>query len=161
MDCSPLLHIVPMDELHAESICSWRYPEPYEQYNWQSWQDMQASSCEFGDAQIRAEQYVAILNHTQELIGFAQFFPMLGVTRLGFGMHPDYCGDGNGACFTRVIVEEAKKRAPNNEIDLEVFTWNHRAYKAYQKAGFVHTDTYERPSPDGSSAVHCMVFRAT
>lgn len=149
---------VPMNIEHAESICSWRYPEPYQLYNWQNWLDMKANSIEFGDPQIRQEQYAAVLDHRQELIGFAQFFPMLGVTRLGIGLHPDHCGGGNGACFTRAIAEEARRRTPENEIDLEVLTWNLRACKAYKKAGFVHTDTYVRPTPDGMQAFHCMVF---
>lgn len=149
---------VPMNIEHAESICSWRYPEPYHMYNWHNWVDMKTNGFEFGDAQIRLEQYTAVIDHHQRLIGFAQFFPMLGVTRLGIGLHPDHCNGGNGASFARTIAEEARRRTPENEIDLEVLTWNLRAYKAYIKAGFVHTDTYERPTPDGVKQFHCMIF---
>jgi len=149
---------VPMNIDHAESICSWRYPQPYHIYNWQNWLDMKATGYEFADPQIRAEQYAAVLDQHQELIGFTQFFPMLGVTRLGFGLHPDRCGSGNGASFARAIAKEAVRRIPSNNIDLEVLTWNLRAFHAYQKAGFVHTDTYERPTPTGIQAFHCMVY---
>lgn len=159
METSSLLIFAPMDIQHAKSVCSWRYPQPYDIYNWREWLDMKTNSIEFGDSQIRLEQYAAVLSHDQALIGFAQFFPMVGVTRLGFGMHPDHCGGGNGASFVRAIAQEAKRRTPKNDIDLEVLTWNLRAYKAYEKAGFVHTDTYERPTPTGMQAVHCMVFK--
>jgi ribosomal-protein-alanine N-acetyltransferase len=149
---------VPMLIDHAQSICSWRYPEPYDTYNLQSWHDMQTNGFEFGDTRVRLEQYMAVLNHDQELIGFAQLFPMLGVTRLGLGLHPAQCDSGNGAEFARAIAEEARRRAPDHEIDLEVLSWNLRAYRAYVKAGFVHTDTYERPTPRGFEEVRCMVF---
>ncbi len=156
---SSMFTLTTMEIEHAESVCSWRYPQPYDIYNWQEWLDMKTNSVEFGDPRIRSEQYAAVLNHETQLVGFAQFFPMVGVTRLGFGMRPDQCGAGKGVAFVRAIVEDAKRRNPRNEIDLEVLTWNLRAYKAYEKAGFVHTDTYERPTPTGVQAVHCMVFK--
>ena len=158
MDHTSIYHCVPMHIEHAQSICSWRYPKPYDTYNWPTWLDMQASSFEFGDAQIRLEQYLAVLNHDRELIGFAQLFPMLGVTRLGLGLHPTQCGNGIGSKFARAIAEEARRRTSDHEIDLEVLTWNLRAYKAYLQAGFVHTDTYERQTPNGLGQFHCMVF---
>jgi ribosomal-protein-alanine N-acetyltransferase len=151
--CAPL-HIE-----HAQVICTWRYSKPYDLYNWPSWLDMQANGFEFGDAQIRTKQYIAVLNNQDGmLLGFAQLFPMLGVTRLGLGLHPAYCSQGIGSEFTKAIVQEAQQRAPENEIDLEVLSWNIRAFKAYQKAGFVHTDTYERSTPQGIAEFHCMVF---
>ena len=150
---------VPMEIQHAQSICSWRYPQPYHIYNWPDWPNMEANGFEFGDPQIRSEQYSSILDQDQNLIGFAQFFPMVGVTRLGFSLHPDRCGCGYGAKFVRLIAEEATRRAPEKEVDLEVLTWNIRAYKAYKNAGFVHTDTYERPTSNGIQVFHCMVYK--
>ena len=155
---SSMYSFEPMEIQHAQSICSWRYPYPFDIYNLRDWVDMKTNSIEFGDPHIRNEQYAVVLNHDQALIGFVQFFPMLGVTRLGFGMHPEWCGGGNGASFAQETALEAKGRTPDNEIDLEVLSWNSRAYKAYKKAGFVHTDTYERPTPTGMQMVHCMVF---
>jgi ribosomal-protein-alanine N-acetyltransferase len=159
MNDHPTLQCVPLLIEHAQLICTWRYSEPYDIYNWPSWLDMQASGFEFGDAQTRTEQYVAILNrHDGVLLGFAQLFPLLGVTRLGLGLHPAYCSKGIGPDFTRAIAQEARRRAPENEIDLEVLSWNIRAFRAYQKAGFVHMDTYEHSTPHGLAEFHCMVF---
>ena len=55
--------------------------------------------------------------------------------------------------------DQATRRAPEKEVDLEVLTWNIRAYKAYKNAGFVHTDTYERPTSNGIQVFHCMVYK--
>ncbi|GIP50921.1 Mycothiol acetyltransferase [compost metagenome] len=152
--------IVPMEEPHGAEICTWRYDSPYDIYSWLPWDQMKALDVEFGNPAIRAEQYVSVLNEAGELAGFAQYFPMEGVTRLGIGMKPDLCGHGLGKLFVRTIVEEARHRKPDNQIDLEVLTWNTRAIRAYQKAGFVITDLYEKMTPGGvSKPFYCMVHK--
>lgn len=114
---------------------------------------------EFADPKLREEQYRAVLDEEGVLWGFAQFFPIVGVTRLGLGMRPDFCGLGYGIDFVRAIAAEAKRKAPSNEIDLEVLTWNIRAFRVYQKAGFVHTDTYDRMTPTGKASFYCMEWK--
>ncbi|ULL13244.1 GNAT family N-acetyltransferase [Paenibacillus sp. H1-7] len=153
------LRIVPLTEEHCKEICSWTYPVPYHIYNWPSWEKMVADQEEFADETLREQQYRAVVDADGEMVGFAQFFPMTGVTRLGLGMRPDLCGQGLGVEFVRTIAAEAKQKAPSNEIDLEVLVWNIRAFRVYQKAGFVHTDTYERMTPTGMETFHCMVWK--
>ncbi|UHA75972.1 GNAT family N-acetyltransferase [Paenibacillus sp. 481] len=148
-----------MSEQDAATICTWKYEPPYDLYNFSPWEDMQAEGEEFGDPMLRQQQYVSVRDEAGQLVGFAQFFPMLGVTRLGLGMRPDLKNKGNGAEFVRTIVEEAIRRTPTNEIDLEVLTWNERATHVYEKVGFGITDTYERPTPCGTGTFHCMVFQ--
>lgn len=157
---SPLFNIVPMEESHGADICTWRYDSPYDIYSWLPWEQMKALDVEFGNPVLRREQYVSLVDDEGTLTGFAQFFPLQGVTRLGVGMRPDLCGRGYGKQFVLAIVEEAKRRKPENEIDLEVLTWNSRAIQAYQKSGFVITDLYEKMTPGGiSKPYYCMVFR--
>lgn len=143
---------------HAMEICGWRYEPPFDCYNWPAWEQMKKDEIEFGDSVLRASQYAAVLDNRLELIGFAQLFPIAGVTRLGLGLRPDLCGRGLGPAFTKLIVSEAKRRAPHDEIDLEVIAWNTRAIRAYQQAGFQITDTYSRSTPVGFAECHCMVY---
>ena len=145
---------------HCQQLCQWRYPSPYEIYQWPAWGDMMKEQREFADPLIQETQYTAVLDDESELVGFAQFFPMEGVTRLGLGLRPNLCNGGQGEHFVNVIIEEALRRTPSNEIDLEVMTWNLRAQNVYEKAGFVVTDTYERNTPTGRCEFHCMVYRA-
>lgn len=147
-----------MTQQHARKICSWHYSSPYDIYNFDSWSDMESRKSEFADPQIREQQYRSWLDSNQELVGFSQFFPMLNVTRIGLGLRPDLCSLGLGTEFTRCIAEEAQIWQPHKAIDLEVYKWNERAIKAYQRAGFVITDTYERMTAAGSAVVHCMVW---
>lgn len=155
------LHAVPMNLYHAAEICGWTYPSPYNINGWLSWEQMKGLGIEFGDPDIREQQYLSILDEEQRLWGFAQLFPMEGVTRIGLGMRPEWCGLGMGKQFVQVIVDVARRRRPTDEIDLEVSTWNERAIRTYEKVGFHITDTYERMTPTGKDYFHCMVYTPT
>lgn len=152
------MRVTPLTTAQAETLCTWHYPPPYDLFDWPSWTEMTAQAIEFGDPQLRERQFAAVVNGEGTLIGYAQFFPLLGLTRLGIGIRPDLCGMGAGSAFAKLIAEEARRRAPEDEIDLEVLTWNTRARRAYEKAGFVIEDTYWRPTPTGSAEFHCMVY---
>ncbi|WP_106769497.1 GNAT family N-acetyltransferase [Paenibacillus faecalis] len=153
------LYAVPMNSNHAAEICSWTYPPPYNIYGWLPWEQMKELAIEFGDPEIRKQQYLSILDEKQRLWGFAQLFPLEGVTRLGLGMRPEWCGLGMGKQFVESIVTEARRRRPDDEIDLEVLTWNKRAIRTYVKAGFEITDTYEKMTPTGKDLFYCMVYK--
>ncbi|MGM0884508.1 MAG: GNAT family N-acetyltransferase [Bacillota bacterium] len=155
---SIVMTIHPLEIGHARQICEWIYEPPFDIYNWPSWEQMKKDGIEFGDSVLREAQYAAVLGNQLELIGFAQFFPISGVTRLGLGLRPDLCSQGLGSAFARLIALEARKRAPRDEIDLEVLAWNSRAVRAYERADFRITDTYSRPTPQGFAECHCMVF---
>ena len=147
-----------MTEADGRAICGWRYEPPYDIYASEAWEAMVSGAKEFADPYIRAAQYASVDDECGDLIGFAQFFPIVGVTRLGLGLRPDRCGQGYGLPFVRAIVAEAKRRTPEHEIDLEVLVWNDRARKVYERAGFHLTDTYERGTPTGLAEFHCMVY---
>lgn len=71
-------HVVPMREEHAELICSWQYDPPYNIYSWLPWEQMKALEVEFGDAQLRQEQYAIVLDQNDRICGFAQYFHFKG-----------------------------------------------------------------------------------
>ncbi|MBM7567489.1 GNAT family N-acetyltransferase [Paenibacillus sacheonensis] len=151
-------NVIPLSEAHAEQLSSWRYEPPFDFYNWTTWQVMLELGMEFGDPDIRTRQYAAVLDSDGDFIGFAQFFPLLGLTRLGLGLRPDLCDQGLGLSFVQAIVAEALRRAPDYEIDLEVHTWNDRAILTYQRAGFIITDTYAKQTHTGLVDVYCMCY---
>lgn len=148
-----------MSEEDGARICEWRYPPPYDKYRWPTWEHMKLAEREFGDPEIRERQYASVRDGGGELIGYVQFFPMEGVVRLGLGLRPDCCDLGWGPAFVAATVAEAARRAPEAEIDLEVETWNVRAIRAYEKAGFAQTDRYDRQSAHGIVSILCMVYQ--
>lgn len=153
------LYAMPMTIDQAAEVCEWTYPTPYNIYGWLPFEQMQGLGIEFGDPDIRSQQYISIMDEQDRMWGFAQLFPMEGVTRIGLGMRPDWCGLGMGKRFVKCIVDEAIRRQPSNEIDLEVLTWNKRAIRTYQQVGFQITDTYERMTKEGNAPFHCMVYK--
>jgi ribosomal-protein-alanine N-acetyltransferase len=113
---------------------------------------------EFADPIVRLEQYAAVVDGQDQLCGYAQFFPIVGVTRLGLGLRPDLVGQGHGTELITLLVHAARQRHPQHIIDLEVLTWNIRAQRTYRKAGFLLTDTYIRMTPNGFAMFYCMVY---
>jgi ribosomal-protein-alanine N-acetyltransferase len=158
MENNPVLRLDEMTEDDAEAICQWRYPAPYDSYRWPSWDSIVKEGREFGDKHIRSTQYLAVRNDQKLLIGYVQLFAMERTLRIGMGLKPDCCDQGWGPILTKLAVEEARYRQPNAEIDLEVEQWNKRAIRAYEKAGFVVTDEYERRATHGTVSVFCMVW---
>jgi ribosomal-protein-alanine N-acetyltransferase len=157
------LQVQALTEQHGKEICAWSYPAPYDIYNWPSWGIMVAQELQFADPKIREAQFAAVIrmgedNSDKELIGYVQYFPLVGVTRIGLGIRPDLCDQGIGQDFMKAILKESAIRFPDQEIDLEVHTWNERAQKTYSRAGFVKTDEYERMTPTGVGRFYCMVY---
>lgn len=151
----------PLTETQAQQICSWRYPPPYDIFNRTSWQQLVAAEVDLGDAATRSAQYVSITDRSGQLCGFAQLFPLTGTTRLGIGLRPDLCGQGMGTALMQRLVDEARRRAPGDQIDLEVPQWNERAIKAYQRAGFTISDSYPLKIGPQWQQVYCMVLETS
>lgn len=154
---NPQLH--PMTEQEAQAVSEWRYPPPYDVYRWPAWADMLREDRELADPDIRRDQYLSVRDADGELIGYVQLFPLDRAVRLGIGLRPDLCDRGLGPTIIRLAVDEAKRRAPGAEIDLEVEQWNARAIRAYEKAGFRITDRYARRAAHGLVRLYCMVLQ--
>lgn len=150
-----------MTEEDGSRICEWRYPPPYDRYRWLPWERMRREEREFGDPAVRAAQYLSVRSLLDgELAAYVQLFPLDRAIRIGLGLRPDLCGLGLGRDVVRLAVLEALRRKPDAEIDLEVEAWNGRAVRAYEKAGFVLSDTYERMAEHGIVHILCMVWRS-
>jgi len=153
------MQLHPMTEQEAKAVTEWYYPPPYDVYRWPTWDEMLRDGREFADPDIRAAQYVSVRDtDTHELIGYVQLFPLDRVIRIGIGLRPDLCDQGLGTPIIKLAVEEAARRQPGAEIDLEVEHWNKRAIRAYEKAGFSIADEYTRRATHGPVQLYCMVW---
>lgn len=148
-----------MTEAEAKAVTEWRYPPPYDVYRWPAWADMLREGREFADPEIRGAQYLSVRD-TQDgaLIGYVQLFPLDRAIRIGIGLRPDLCDQGLGTPIIQLAIQEAARRQPEAEIDLEVEQWNKRAIRAYEKAGFAITDEYTRRATHGPVRLYCMVW---
>lgn len=153
------MQLCTMTEEEAQAVTEWRYPPPYDVYRWPAWADMLREGREFADPDIRGAQYLSVRsNQDGALIGYVQLFPLDRAIRIGIGLRPDLCDQGLGASIITLAVEEAARRQPGAEIDLEVEQWNKRAIRAYEKAGFSITDEYTRRATHGPVHLYCMVW---
>jgi RimJ/RimL family protein N-acetyltransferase len=129
---------------HARLIAAWRYQGPYAAYNFD------------GDAAEllgTRSPFFAAHDERGELVGFCCFGTTaeigdVGPPRLftgadrtlsvGLGLRPDLTGQGLGLglAFVRAILDFARESFAPEAFRLFVLTWNHRARRVYERAGF-------------------------
>jgi ribosomal-protein-alanine N-acetyltransferase len=124
----------------AEAIAEWRYPEPHSFYNWTADAD---DLRELLDPALRGEAYWAVTDDAGELVGHFSFKPQEErPLEIGLGLRPDLTGRGLGAAFLAAGLEFARRRFRPEWFVLSVATFNERAIKVYERAGFARGRVY-------------------
>lgn len=70
------------------------------------------------------------------LVGFINLYEKEREVFFGIGVNPNCCGRGYGQQMTRMACEISQSLFPGKPLYLEVRTWNARAVRCYEKAGF-------------------------
>ncbi|WP_165279922.1 GNAT family N-acetyltransferase [Paenibacillus protaetiae] len=132
----------PMDLTHAKQILDWTYDPPYHLYS------LEAS--EEDQAELLNGAYYYAESDSGELTGFFCVgssarvpggYP-LGIYAgddcldIGFGLRPDYTGRGHGPEFIRQVMRYVDAEYRPTKLQLVVASFNRRAIRAYEKAGF-------------------------
>jgi [ribosomal protein S18]-alanine N-acetyltransferase len=129
-----------MTQTDAEAIASWHYPEPFSFYDWTADEDDLADLL---DPAARGDRYRAVEDLDGELIGYFSFKPAGPETiEIGLGLRPDHTGRGLGASFVEEGLRHARSSYEPRQFSLAVATFNRRAIKVYERAGFAATRTY-------------------
>ena len=133
----------PMALEDARSIMTWHYEGAYAAY------DFGGDPAELLDAR---SPFFAAHDERGGLVGFCCFGTTaevsdVGVPRLftgpdrtlsvGLGLRPDLTGQKLGPAFVAAILDFARKQFMPAAFRLYVLTWNHRAQRVYERAGFV------------------------
>lgn len=122
------------DEILRE-IISWRYEDKYSEYNMESYDMLKSRGSSITKAE-NSNNYLCYFKNG-ELIGYTNTtLKKNGDLFLGIGLAPKYCGNGLGCNILKNSIAVAKERYPNSKITLQVRSWNERAIKCYEKAGF-------------------------
>ena len=77
-----------------------------------------------------------------EVVGFFEFFHHDGVLQIGLGLHPDLTRRGDGLSFVMAGLSFATNKFALKLFKLSVATFNVRAIKVYERAGFRETRTF-------------------
>lgn len=141
-----------MDEADARVIAAWRYDTPYTIYN-------AANPNEIADLLERRSPYYAARDDRGDLVGFFAYGtagevegfgePRLygpdRVLTIGLGLRPDLTGRGLGLAFVEAGLVFARERFAPAAFRLFVLTFNERAIRVYERAGFETARVIQRP----------------
>lgn len=137
---------VPMTEEHATTItATWKYPAPFDVYNYDKERETMFNRHRWGRGlfavlnehgnlvgELNCEFYDQNDNYLEEASDGADLW-------IGFGLAPQLTGQGSGAGFVTACLDFAINHFAYSGAHayLAVAEFNHRARKAYSKAGFV------------------------
>jgi ribosomal-protein-alanine N-acetyltransferase len=140
-------HFAPLSQGEAEAMAEWHYPEPYSFYDWMADPD---DLREVLDPWLRGEAYWAAKDDMGALVGHFSFKPKEPrVLEIGLGLRPDLTGRGLGGPFLAAGLEFARTRFAPEWFVLSVATFNERAIKVYERAGFVRERVYMHSTSGG------------
>ena len=135
-----------MDDADARRISGWRYAPPCDFYD--STADP-ADLAELLDPERRRDVYFSALDGENRLVGFSQFGQTDEAVDVGLGLRPDLTGSGLGAGFVLAGLQFARERFSPRRFTLSVTTFNGRAIRVYERAGFRRGEVYLRRTNGG------------
>jgi [ribosomal protein S18]-alanine N-acetyltransferase len=122
-----------MTQADAEEIAGWHYEPPYSFYD---------ATADAGDLQLllddesRRDRYFSAFDRDGVLVGFFEFKPQGSEVELGLGLRPDLTGGGLGLGFVTAGMGFGRERFRPSGFRLSVATFNGRAIRVYERAGF-------------------------
>ena len=131
----------PMTATDAQAIVTWRYPGVYAFY------DATADPEDLAELLTPSGwglNYFSVDNADHQLVGFFQFMPQNTVIEVGLGLHPDLTGSGMGLAFVLAGLAFAQVRFAPQQFRLAVATFNKRAIRVYERAGFQAIHLYKQ-----------------
>lgn len=165
----------PMEEEDARAVLAWRYEGPYAVYNMQGDFD-EGSDDGVEELLDRRSPHYAVHNEARELVGFFGFGSSAYVTgseephlysenntiTIGLGMRPDLTGQGKGLgqAFVNAGLDFARQQFAPDYFRLFVLTFNERAMRVYEKAGFQRVRIVVQRNPQGERLFLEMSCRA-
>ncbi len=145
-----------LSEEAKRQICAWQYEGEYALYNLPTYEEMQAQQIGFLDEESEKNYYG--FWDEDVLVGFVNILEEPTEVFIGIGVNPALCGKHYGRQMLLMAYAISKELYPNKPLYLEVRTWNARAVKCYEKAGF-HIDgkPYELTTGIGTGTFYRMV----
>lgn len=147
----------PLTEAEAREVCTWRYPAPYEVYDYADWETVAAAGWHISLPDRREAEYVGFTGGNL-LQAYGRITAMEDYALLGIGLRPANCGQGMGAAVMLRLTALAAQRHPALQPALEVRTFNIRAVRCYERCGFRILRRYVRNTHKGPASFYFMVL---
>ena len=150
------LEIRQMGDEDARQIAAWRYDPPYSFYD---------ADADAGDLALllsaesrEGRNFSAFAG--DELIGFFEFKLDGEDVIIGLGLRPDLTGRGRGLSFMEAGLAFGREQFAPSRFRLSVATFNERAIRVYERAGFRPLRTYDHETNGGVHPFLEMVTEA-
>lgn len=140
----------------AKTVCNWHYEGDYSCYDLPPYEEMKAKNMSFCNP-AKARNFHCYYDGDL-FVGFTNLVEKVQEVFLGIGVHPDHCGKGYGTAIVKEACRISKELYPSKPICLEVRTWNKRAIRCYEKAGFViDGEPFEQRTYSGTGIFYRMI----
>ncbi|HHT14949.1 MAG: GNAT family N-acetyltransferase [Christensenellales bacterium] len=141
-------------EKEKRIICGWKYNGKYAIYNNPPYEEQLEKQQGFANSR---NNYYSFYDGT-ELIGYINLVEEESVVFFGIGVNPIYCNQGYGQKISDTACQISRRLYPEKPIHLKVRTWNIRAVKCYEKAGFrIVGEPILQTTPTGEGTFYLMV----
>ena len=137
----------PLEKKHALTILNWRYPSPYDYYNFNA-DTFQADLCYLLDSK---NAFFAILNFQGELEGYCSFGSdgqvpggdySAEALDIGMGIRPDLTGLGRGKQYAQAVAQYGANRYGAKQLRVTIAAFNQRAQRVWRQLGFEQVETF-------------------
>lgn len=127
-------------------MAAWHYEGQYSFY------DPSADAedlAELLDRETREARYFSAFDEAGSLVGYFSFRCEADEVVVGLGLRPDLTGRGLGLGFVDAGLAFARERFRPSRFRLSVATFNERAIRVYERAGFKPLRTFEHETNGG------------
>jgi ribosomal-protein-alanine N-acetyltransferase len=135
-----------MSQREALVVAAWKYEPPYSFYDWTADADDLA---ELLGKETREGRYFSAVGPDEGLVGWFAFSPEGDCVDVGLGLRPDLTGRGLGLAYLQAGLAFAAQRFTPRRFRLFVATFNERAIRVYERAGFAPLRTFDHATNGG------------
>lgn len=144
-------------ENEKHEINDWKYSGDYAIYNNPPYEEQKKTGRGFANT---ANHFYSFYDNAA-LVGFINLSDEGSEVFFGIGASPDYCNKGYGQQMTQTAWEISQQLFPGKPVYLEVRTWNKRAVRCYEKAGFhIVGDPIHQTTSAGDGVFYHMIREA-
>lgn len=125
----------------ARAVLAWRYPPPYDVYNF----DTATTDADLRYLVDPANQFHAILDEQDAVVGFCSFGADAQVPGgdyseaaldIGMGIRPDLTGRGHGTTYACAVLRYAIERFNPQRVRVTIAAFNRRARRVWENLAF-------------------------
>ncbi|MGH2539349.1 MAG: GNAT family N-acetyltransferase [Actinomycetota bacterium] len=154
-------------DVDADAVASWRYPPPYDVYDVSEDPSLDE---EMRDPTRWGVSWFAVDDEASgEIAGFLELVASESESgdgtqveveiEIGLGLRPDLTGRGIGVELTEAGLRFSRERWNPRTFALDVFPWNERAIRCYEKVGFERGEVYVRRFASGNEVTFLRMAR--